>query len=51
MRTGVKCPKIELPNTWFWRCDNSKAKSRIGYMPQYAINRMIDDALDTENLV
>jgi nucleoside-diphosphate-sugar epimerase len=48
MRTGVKCPKIELPNTWYWRCDNSKAKSRIGYMPQYTIDRMIDDALAFE---
>ncbi len=44
-RTGEEYPRIDLPNTWYWRCDNTKAKSLIGYMPRYTIDRMIDDAI------
>ena len=47
-RTGKEYPIVDLPNTWHWRCDTTKAKSRIGYTPEYAIDRMIDDALAFE---
>jgi len=33
---------------WYWRCDITKAKSLIGYQPEYTVQRMIDDALRFE---
>lgn len=44
-KTGEDYLDIRMPNLWYWRCDIRKAKSRIGYMPQYDVARMIDDAL------
>ena len=44
-KTDQEYVDIRMPNMWYWRCDNTKAKSRIGYMPQYDIEQMIDDAL------
>lgn len=44
-KTGQQFLDVRMPNIWYWRCDNTKAKSMIGYMPQYTIDKMIDDAL------
>jgi UDP-glucose 4-epimerase len=47
-KVGQEPLDLALPNMWYWRCDNTKAKSRIGYMPEYNYPRMIDDALAFE---
>ena len=44
-KTGQSYLDIKMPNLWHWRCDNTKAKDLLDYMPQYPIPRMIDDAL------
>jgi nucleoside-diphosphate-sugar epimerase len=43
--SGQAYRDIEIPNLWYWRCDNTKAKSLIGYMPKVNVQKMIDDAL------
>jgi UDP-glucose 4-epimerase len=44
-KTSQAYREVEIPNMWHWRCDNTKAKSLIGYMPKVGVERMIDDAL------
>ena len=44
-KTGSEFREIKIPNLWYWRCDFTKAKSVLGYEPQYDYRRMIDDAL------
>lgn len=47
-KTGEEYPTVAVPCLWHWRCDNTKARTRIGYRPEYGIERMIDDALAFE---
>jgi UDP-glucose 4-epimerase len=41
----VQYEEVRLPVQWVYECDNTKAKTLIGYRPEFDIERMIDDAI------
>jgi len=47
-RTGQPYKEIRMPNMWYWRCDNTKAGSLLGYVPRVSVTQMIDAALAFE---
>lgn len=44
-KTGQSYVEWTAPVQWIYACDNTKAKTLIGFRPQYDVYRMLDDAL------
>jgi len=44
-RLHVPYVEVEMPVRWVYECDNTKAKTQIGYRPEFDIDQMIEDAV------
>ncbi|MAE67063.1 MAG: hypothetical protein CMJ18_22610 [Phycisphaeraceae bacterium] len=44
-RLGETCVEVDLPNHWHFEFDLTRARTLLGYDPQFTIERMIDDGI------
>ena len=44
-RLHIPYTEVKMPVQWVYECDNTKAKTLIGYRPEFDIERMIEDAI------
>jgi len=44
-RLHIPYIEVKMPVQWVYECDNTKAKTLIGYRPEFDIERMIEDAI------